>query len=110
MSSTVVRSIIIIAICSVCTFAERLFPFVVFGSRRVPKAVRYLGAVLPPAVIATLVVYCLRSVSFSSASGFVPSLISVAVTATLHLIKGNTLLSVGGGTACYMILVQNFFN
>lgn len=110
MPTTVTRSIIIIAVCAACTFAERLFPFVVFGSRRVPKAVRYLGRVLPPAVIATLVVYCLRSVSFSTVGGFLPSLIAVAVTAVLHIVKGNTLLSVGCGTACYMILVQNFFH
>lgn len=35
---------------------------------------------------------------------------AIAVTALLHIAKGNTLLSVGCGTACYMILVQNFFH
>jgi len=42
----------------------------VFGSRKVPGAVRYLGNMLPPAVMATLVVYCLRSTYFSAAAYF----------------------------------------
>ena len=70
---------------------------------------RYLGNMLPPAVMATLVVYCLRSTGFSAAAGFLPQLISVAVTAALHRLRRNTMLSVVGGTACYMLLVQLMF-
>ncbi len=109
MSISVGESLLIIAVCAVCTFAERLLPFVVFGSRKVPGAVRYLGNMLPPAVMATLVVYCLRNTDFSAAAGFLPQLISVAVTAALHLLRRNTMLSVVGGTACYMLLVQLVF-
>ena len=38
-----------------------------------------------------------------------PALIAVAVTVALHLWKRNTLISVVGGTACYMLLVQLIF-
>ncbi len=103
------RAILIIAICSACTFAERLFPFIVFGKRRVPDVVQYLGGILPSAVIATLVVYCLRGATFSSASGFLPQTVAVMLTAALHYWRGNTLLSVLGGTVCYMLLVQLVF-
>jgi len=71
--------------------------------------VRYLGNILPVAVMATLVIYCLRAVDLSSWAGFMPQLIAVAVTAGLHFWKGNTLLSVTGGTVCYMVLIRSVF-
>lgn len=104
MSNT--RIFLIILICSVCTFAERFFPFAVFGKHEVPPIVKYLGKALPTAVMTTLVVYCLRGINFGSAAGFLPHLIATAVTAALHIWRGNTLLSVGGGTAVYMILLR----
>lgn len=109
MSIDIGRSILIIAVCAVCTFAERLLPFVIFRGRDVPQVVRYLGRILPTAIIATLTVYCLRSVSLGSLDGFMPSLLAVAATVCLHLWKHNTLISVVGGTACYMLLVQLVF-
>lgn len=109
MSISVGESLLIIAVCSVCTFAERLLPFVIFGKRKVPSAVRYLGRMLPLAVMATLVVYCLRHISFADAGLFLPQLICVAVTALLHLWRKNTMLSVVCGTALYMVLVQLVF-
>ena len=103
------RSILIIAICMLCTFFERALPFLIFGSRPVPPVVRYLGKILPMAVMAALVVYCLKGVSFTAASGFLPELISLAVVVLLHLWRKNTFISIVGGTACYMLLVQLVF-
>lgn len=109
MNIDVGRSILIIVVCSLCTFAERLLPFAVFGRREVPSVIRYLGKILPMAVIAALTVYCLRSTSFAAPAGFVPPLTAAAVTALLHLWRGSTLISVVGGTAVYMVLVQCVF-
>ena len=109
MSIDVGRSILIIAVCALCTFLERFLPFAIFGRREVPSLVKYLGKILPMAVIAALVIYCLRGTSFSAPSGFVPPLAAAAVTALLHLWRGNTLLSVAGGTAVYMLFVQVIF-
>ena len=109
MSIDVGRSILIIVLCAACTFAERYFPFAVFGKREVPDTVRYLGKILPMAVIATLVVYCLRGTDIGSMSSLVPAASAVVVTALLHLWKSNTLISVAGGTAVYMVLVQAVF-
>jgi len=103
------ESLIIIYVCAACTQLERFLPFLVFGGRRVPHVVRYLGKILPMAVIATLTVYCLKDVTFTTANGFVPQLIAVAVTVGLHLWKRQSLLSIFGGTACYMLLVQRIF-
>ena len=101
--------IIIIAICALCTLLERAFPFLIFRGKEVPEIVRYLGRVLPMAIMATLVMYCLKGISFSSAAGFAPMLIASALTALLHIWKGNTMLSIFGGTVCYMLLVQMVF-
>ncbi len=109
MVLTTEQSLLIILVCGLCTQLERFLPFLLFGRRQVPEFVRYLGRILPMAVIATLVVYCLRSVTFTGADTFVPQLIGVAVTVVLHLWKRNSLLSIFGGTACYMLLVQLVF-
>jgi len=109
VSLSVGASILIIALCAVCTFAERALPFWVFGNRPVPGIIRYLGRILPPAVMMTLVAYVLRGVSFASLGGFLPEAIAVAATTALHLWRRNTLLSILGGTACYMLLVQTVF-
>ena len=109
MILSVERSILIIAVCMLCTFFERALPFLIFGSRPVPPVVKYLGKILPMAVMATLVVYCLKGVSFAAAGSFLPELISLAVVTALHLWRRNTFISIVGGTACYMLLVQLVF-
>lgn len=69
----------------------------------------YLGKVLPYAIMGMLVVCCLNGVSLTELSSVVPAAPGVGVTAGLHLWKHNTLLSILGGTAVYMILVQMVF-
>lgn len=103
------RTILIIAVCAACTLLERALPFLIFRSGRVPPLVQYLGKVLPLAVMMTLVVYCLRSVSFQSTAGFLPQTIALTVVTVLHLWRKNAFLSIFGGTACYMLLVQLAF-
>lgn len=109
MAITVTQSILIIAICALCTFFERAFPFLIFRGKEVPPVVTYLGKVLPMAIIATLIIYCIKAISFSSLASWAPYLIACAFTAALHLWRRSPLLSIFGGTACYMILVQLVF-
>ena len=109
MVLSVTESILIIAVCAACTLLERALPFLLFRGKEVPEIVRYLGRVLPMAIMATLVMYCLKGISFSSAAGFAPPLIASALTALLHIWKRNTMLSIFGGTICYMLLVQLVF-
>lgn len=109
MPISATQSILIIAVCTICTFLERALPFLLFRGREVPEVIRYLGRVLPMAIMATLVIYCLKGISFASVSGFAPLLLASAATALLHLWKGNTMLSIFGGTLCYMLLVQYVF-
>ena len=56
-----------------------------------------------------LVIYCLKNVSFLSGNHGLPELIAIAVTVGLHLWKRQMLLSIAGGTICYMLLLRFVF-
>ena len=104
------QQIVTIGVCVLATMLTRFLPFLVFtGKRPTPKFVQYLGKALPPAVFGMLVVYCLKGVSVLSGSHGIPELIAIAVTVGIHLWKRKMLLSVAGGTVCYMLLVQLVF-
>ena len=97
-------------VMALVTLALRAIPFLVFGKgKKVHPAVTYLGKVLPYAIIGMLVVYCLKSTTFLHAPYGIPELIASALVVGLHVWKRNTLLSVGTGTVCYMLLVQLVF-
>lgn len=89
--------------------ATRFLPFLVFPKGKTPpKFVQYLGKVLPCAAIGLLVVYCFKDVASSGTYG-IPEILSVMLIIVLHKWKKNTLLSIGGGTVLYMLLVQTVF-
>ena len=105
-----VSSLIIIAAVAITTFATRAASFLVFPkNREVPPTVKYIGTILPPAVIGMLVVYCLRSTQVFAYPYGVPELIACLAIIGLHAWKRNVLLSVGAGTILYMVLVQMVF-
>ena len=99
-----------ILVIALVTAALRFIPFLIFnGNKPVPKFVDYLGRVLPYSIMAMLVVYCLKGITFVKAPFGLPEVISVVVVAALHIWKRNTLLSIIGGTVCYMVLIQFVF-
>ena len=107
---TTAQAVASILVMAGVTFLTRVIPFVLFGrGGQAPRVVAYLGQVLPPAVIAMLIVYCLRNIDLFSGSHGLPELLCVAVVAILHVWKGNNLLSIFGGTILYMVLVQAVF-
>lgn len=111
MTLTTTQAIASIAVMAGVTFLTRYIPFLLFdsGKKQVPRIVLYLGRVLPPAIMAMLIVYCLKGVSFATPAGWVPALLSCGAVVLLHLWKGNDLLSIFGGTILYMALVQGVF-
>ena len=80
-----------------------------YEGKEIPPIIRYLGRVLPPAVIGMLVIYCLKNVSVLAAPFGLPEFIAVAAVIMLHVWKRNNLLSIGAGTALYMFLIQVVF-
>ena len=69
----------------------------------------YLGKFLPASVFGLLVVYCLKDVSLFSGTHGLPEAIAIVFVVLLHLWKRQMLISIAGGTICYMVLVQYVF-
>ena len=107
---TLTQQIITIAVIVLGTMLTRFLPFLLFPSGKpTPGYVQYLGRVLPGAVFGLLVIYCLKNVSVFHGSHGIPELISIALVVILHKWKKQMLLSIAGGTICYMLLVQFVF-
>ncbi len=104
------HSLGIIFVVAVCTVLTRALPFMLLGGRKeVPKVVKYLGKVLPPAIMVILVVYCIKGISLFQGNHGLPEILAIAIVALLHIWKKNTLISIGVGTLSYMIFVQFIF-
>ena len=102
------HSALLVAVIAAVTALLRFIPFWLF-SKNTPKTVLYLGKTLPYAIMAMLVVYCLKNICFTAFPFGAAELIAVAVVVVLHKLKHNTLLSILGGTVSYMLLVQLVF-
>lgn len=103
------HSMLIVAVTAGGTILLRFLPFFVFGEKKTPEFLDYLGKFLQYAIMAMLVVYCLKGVSFAAAASWLPAVLGVTVVVVLHVWKRNTLISIVGGTICYMIMVQGIF-
>ena len=104
------QQIAIIGIVVFGTMLTRFLPFLIFGRKKeAPKYIQYLGKVLPAAVFGLLVVYCLKDVNLFTGSHGLPEAIAILAVVLLHVWKRQMLLSIAGGTVCYMVLLQVFF-
>ena len=102
---------ITIAVCTAATMLTRFLPFLIFSSKdqQPPEVVQYLGRVLPAAIFGMLILYCLKNVTPFAGSRGIPEALAIAVTIALHKWKHQTLVSIAGGTVCYVLLVQLVF-
>ncbi len=106
MTSTI-HALWIVLVCAGVTLALRVAPFAFFGGKDgVPPVIARLGKALPPAIMAALVVYCLKSVPFGPLSDGLRQLAAGAVVVLVHLWRRSTLLSIAAGTAAYMLLIR----
>lgn len=102
------KAVILILVMAFVTFLTRVLPFILFdreGSTP-PRIISYLGSILPPAVIAMLVVFVLRNVDILGKSHGIPELLACIVTVLLHKWKHNYLISIFVSTAVYMALIR----
>ena len=107
---TLTEQIITILMVVVGTMVTRFLPFLLFpAGKPTPKYIQYLGKVLPSAVFGLLVIYCLKDVAIFSGNYGLPELIAIIFVIILHYWKRQMLLSIAGGTICYMLLVQMVF-
>ena len=106
-----IQFILTIAVCAAATMLTRFLPFLIFSSKnqQPPEVVRYLGRVLPAAIFGMLIVYCLKGVTPFAGNHGIPEAMAIAATIALHKWKHQTLVSIAGGTVCYVLLVQLVF-
>ena len=104
------EQLITIAVVVLGTRTTRFLPFLLFPAhKQTPPLVAFLGRVLPSAVMGLLVVYSLKDTSILESTHGLPEALAVAVTVLLQLVLKNLLLTIAGGTICYMLLVQYVF-
>jgi branched-subunit amino acid transport protein AzlD len=100
---------IAILVMASVTFFTRALPFVFFAKHRPPSIVVFLEKYIPPMVMMILVVYCLKDINPAASPYGLPDLVAVLFVVLVHLMIKNPLVSIFGGTALYMILVQSGF-
>lgn len=110
MKLTLIETVVTILMVSFGTMITRFLPFALFSGKKSSNPyIDYLGKVLPYAAIGLIVVYCLKNVNFKESSHGIPEAIAILSIILLHNWRKSTLLSIGGGTAVYMLLVQTVF-
>lgn len=104
-----IQMLLTMGIAVAMTVLTRAISFWLFpGGKQPPAFITWMGRLLPRAVMAMLVIYCLKDVSFSGSPWGIPVLVGVAVTAVLHAWKKQMILSICGGTLTYMLLLRLF--
>lgn len=101
------QAVAIILVAAVCTFITRVVPFALFGGKKeMPERIRQIATKLPPAIIAILVIYCIKDIGFHDITKLTATIISIVAVVLLHLWKREILISIAGGTILYMILLR----
>ncbi|SFC03075.1 branched-chain amino acid transporter permease [Butyrivibrio sp. YAB3001] len=96
-----------IVMSALITFGLRALPFVLFrGGRSMPEWMQRLGQILPSAIMAVLIVYCLKGAKSNPIGIGIPGIIAVAVVVASYKRKHNTFISIIVGTAAYMIMLR----
>lgn len=96
-----------ILLAALLTFVLRALPFLIFhGEHKMPNFLVKLGAVLPSAIMAVLIVYCLKGTVTDWKTNALPQILAVLTVGISYKWKHNTLISIVAGTALYMILIR----
>ena len=64
---------------------------------------------LPPAIMAILVFYCLRNLEITKYPFWLAEIITVVFAAILQWKKENTILTTAAATVLYMVLIRTIF-
>ncbi|MEU1299663.1 branched-chain amino acid transporter permease [Streptomyces shenzhenensis] len=97
----------VLAVVFSLTLALRAVPFAVLGRLRGSAIVRRLSVWMPVGILAILAVTALHTTVTAEPGALGYALLAVAVTIGVHLLSGRrTILSVGLGTAVYVVLLN----
>ena len=103
---TVTSILTALAVSVAVTFALRALPFAAFRRRPMPPVLCRLGRLLPPAIMAVLVVYCLKDVPADPSGSGAAGLMAAALVAVSYRLKHSTFFSITLGTLVYMLLIR----
>ena len=106
---SILDALLAILVVGAVTLMIRALPFIFFRRRKTPSVVLYLGQVLPIAIMAILVIYCLKDITPTAYPFGLPEIIAAGIVVGLHVWKHNTLISIFSGTVAYMLMVQLVF-
>lgn len=98
------NALIATLIAALVIFTTRLFPFALFSKGEPPSILRFIEKYIPPMIMAILLIYCLKDVDFATRPFGLPQLIALLVTVVSYLWKGNSMVSIFGGTIVFMLL------
>ena len=97
----------VIAVSAMITFGLRLLPFLIFrNDNEIPDMIKRLGGILPPDIMAILIIYCLKDIGNNFIADGIWRLAAVLIVVVSYKWKHNTLLSILLGTVSYMLLLH----
>ena len=101
-----IYDLILIGIAAITIFAAGITVFAFWRKTQYAFYGTESIGIIAAAIMAVLVVYCIKDSISSPGSGTIATGIAVLAVAGLHLWKRNTLLSIFGGTAVYMVCIR----
>lgn len=105
---TITEMTLTILIVMIGTMFTRCISFVIFPSNKEPpEYIKYLGEVLPPAIMGLLIIYCMRNVLYEEFS-VISEVIAIIFIIIIHNWKRNVFFSITTGTGLYFF-ISNYF-
>jgi len=95
-----------IAVMAIANLLTRAFPFIFFHKKEQPEYIKFIASYFPPMIMIILIFYTLAKIDFTTAPYGSKEILAIFLTALLHIRLNNYLISIFGGTICYMMLVQ----
>ncbi len=101
-----IEILLAIAVMSAVNLFTRVFPFMFFKNKELPKSLVFIEKFFPPTIMTILIFYTLKDIDFSLYPHGIKELAGILFTIALHLSVKNYLVSIFFGTIFYMVLVQ----
>lgn len=95
-----------IIVMSVVNLFTRVFPFLFFSKRGLPKSLLFIEKFFPATIMTILIFYSVKDVDFISYPYGMKEVLGIVFTIILHLTLKNYLISIFFGTILYMGMVQ----
>lgn len=100
------RALVVIVVISLVTIALRVVPFFALGQLSSSAYMKFLGEKMPTGVMILLVGYTVKDQDLTVYPYGLPLVGSLVLAAVMYWKTDNSLLSIGGALALYMILVN----